>query len=1199
MRSSASVSGGLFLVLTALFCISPAQAESVSPVRADTPPVIDGDLSDACWRSCDPLPFVRYPTGEQPERPTRARVCRDDAWLYVVFECDDPSLKPAQMVDYRVDGPITASDCVEVFIDPGTQARMYYHFAADRFGQQMDKLCKRNEWTGEYDSDLQFNAHWRSAGKETADGYAVEIAIPLTYIAEHRLDDADVRINFCRTERDGANDFREYTQWTRTKDTFHDPVNFGTLADFPTDVAPVFMPVLYGVRLGVMTDYRGGNEYPVLVGVRNDSNTGGTIHLRVTDVKPEGGRHLQERDVRLGAKDNQVLSFEMRNTWMVDPEPDVMVSIEDELGEWRVSMANLMGRFDAGEQTLDAYLDRNYYTTESAARLYYTILRTGQELATLSVEVTVADGQLFKTDIARPAADEQVVEITLDDLPAGAHALHLRVLSQGGQPVDEARLQLIKREPLVRGTEVKVDRYNRCVLVNGERFFPFAPVALRPNVPWFAGAGFNMIFRWGGSYDYDPAEDLDKDATQIIGNDPLLAAAQEHDMLVLDRFRSYVGGRSYGVFRSLRSSGKRQPTDVYEEWFAALGHLIPAVRNHPAYFGACPFDEPADIYIGTKTYSELSQQVNETIRRLDGYHPVFDNWQWPVPIDDRWKDHQDLLSYYDYTFQYPRGGMTTSHRVRVCNERAVAQHLPLFAMPQSGEWADVPLSCEEQFANTWIMMTGGARSLFFFTWPITHIATYRTMQELGERLDVLAPALTLRRPEQEIETPGVDLRNRAVDAALLNTPEGGLILMAVNKTYSPVDVRFRLDWLEDGQKLVRLFGPKTALAAEGRIAAERLEPLATRAWRIDGVAAAARPDILRVVIEEERTGPVQEPEDDNLIANGGFESSGDFAVHPGADNMAFDAAEKHAGEQSLRLMRNRGDSTVIVSGEPVTLRKGHEYMMEGYLKLHVDEFEKPGRYSGVCLMIKMPAGADHNDAVEYLSESSREWVRVSERIDEIEKDITVTPQIRLRNVYGTAWVDDFTLTDLGGLDAAEQGASRNLVPNSSFEQTKLDNWPVRWRADINFDFGENLMGTPDAPWVQDDSEAWHGDGSLRIAGGNAPKTFTWYYRYNVGIRAQDGKPYTFSAYMKSDRPGAVVNVDVRGIGDRDFTLTDEWRRYTLTGAFEETDRNNSTTAVIFDVSNAARGSHVWIDAVQLEQGAKATEYTVDAYRLEE
>ncbi len=1196
MKGARGLFAGAFLVVSLILssALVAQDAPSLSLSRIDSRPVIDGDLSDACWETCEPVSFVRFPNGEKPTYATRARAATDGTWLFVAYDCEDPSLKPDRNIEYRVDAPVTSEDCVELFVDPGTDGRVYFHFAADRFGQQQDKRGAYNEFTKSYVTDILFNMHWRAAGKPTANGYAVEMAVPLFYFKREQADSSTWRINFCRHEQDPARDVREWSEWARTTETFHSPSQFGRLTEIPQgEPEAVFLPVMYGVRIGVMSALGGDNEYPVLVGLRNDSVVSGQVHVTVTDLSSEKPEPAHDEDLQVGARTDRVAEFDMVTAFMKDPQPEVVLTLKDDLGLWRASMTNLMGRFEAAEKTLDAYLDRNYYTTEEAANLCYTILRSEQEIETLSLDVAVTDadgGTLFEQSLDRALPLEQSFAIPLADVPVGTHTAKLRVRSQGGQPLEETSLELIKREPLGQGNEVKVDRYNRCVRVNGEPFFPFGPVSLAPpeKLPWMARVGFNVCLRWGGGYEYDVLGPQGKSPAEAVRENPLLNLAQEHGMLVIDRFRSYTGMSGYKAFRSLRSRQKGQPTDIFDKWFGMLEALVPHVKHHPAFFGVCPFDEPKDMFVGDKPYAELSRDVADAMDRLDGYHPTFNNFNYPVPLEARWKDHQDLYSYYDYWQGPQKGGEVTSFRTAVCSERAEADHKPLFIMPQSGELGSEPLLPEEQRANTYTMLVGGARGLYYFTWPISHQATYDIMQTLASEVKALAPALTRRRPRQEIVTQGVDEKNRVVDAALLVTPDEEVIFLLANRSYSPVDVTYRFDWLDDENELVRMFGPKTTLPIRDRAASEHLDLLEVRAYKIRGYRRTDPKQLYRVVIEETHTGPERTRE---LIVNGGFEQDANWKLE--GKNAKYDASQAHSGDRSLRLERDKEDSILIVYGRPIELKKGHRYRMEGYVKLDAEEIEH--RKCGVLLMVNMPAGSENKYACGGISESATEWVHVTRELNIVE-DVKASPQFRLRNIVGVAWVDDFSVTDLGMPRPPTQD-SKNLVPNSSFEQDKLEQWPVRWRQNSYYDFGDSLIGSDEQLWGTDDRYAVHGEVSLLMTGSPSRNmTRSWYQRYNAGMDVKDGTPYTFSVYMRSDRPGTVMNVDVREIGNETWRLTTDWKRYTMTGTFKETALNNSTTAINFTMETSDPSVHVWIDAVQLEEGPEATEYVLDGYR---
>ena len=133
-----------FVMFNAL--VRAHEIPSATLVHVQSHPVIDGDVSDACWRACQALSMVRFPNGDPPTWDTAVRVITDGTWLFVAYDCEDPRLKATDNVAHRVDTPLPGADAVELFVDPGTEGRLYYHFATDRFGQQYDQRGVYNEF---------------------------------------------------------------------------------------------------------------------------------------------------------------------------------------------------------------------------------------------------------------------------------------------------------------------------------------------------------------------------------------------------------------------------------------------------------------------------------------------------------------------------------------------------------------------------------------------------------------------------------------------------------------------------------------------------------------------------------------------------------------------------------------------------------------------------------------------------------------------------------------------------------------------------------------------------------------------------------------------------------------------------------------------------------------------------------------------
>src|SRR5262249_722235 len=102
--------------------------------KPKTPPVIDGQLDDSCWKEATPI-TLGYTAGmwwEPPTQKTQARVLDDDeANCFAVrcYESDPERIVQAGVVPKSKGGMIEKADAVEIFLDPGWQRKRfeYYH----------------------------------------------------------------------------------------------------------------------------------------------------------------------------------------------------------------------------------------------------------------------------------------------------------------------------------------------------------------------------------------------------------------------------------------------------------------------------------------------------------------------------------------------------------------------------------------------------------------------------------------------------------------------------------------------------------------------------------------------------------------------------------------------------------------------------------------------------------------------------------------------------------------------------------------------------------------------------------------------------------------------------------------------------------------------------------------------------------------
>jgi len=161
------------------------EVRSFQVVRTSEAIRIDGALDEAAWASAAeiPLAYEIQPGENTPAQiVTVCRLLHDDEHLYVGCRAEDPD--PAAIRarftdrDQAYDG-----DFVGIRLDPFRDRRRSFEFYVNPLGVQMDlfrdDLATRSPGS-DSSEDETWDALWDSAGRITATGYEVELAIPFS-----------------------------------------------------------------------------------------------------------------------------------------------------------------------------------------------------------------------------------------------------------------------------------------------------------------------------------------------------------------------------------------------------------------------------------------------------------------------------------------------------------------------------------------------------------------------------------------------------------------------------------------------------------------------------------------------------------------------------------------------------------------------------------------------------------------------------------------------------------------------------------------------------------------------------------------------------------------------------------------------------------------------------------------------------------
>ncbi|HVR43942.1 MAG TPA: DUF5916 domain-containing protein [Thermoanaerobaculia bacterium] len=146
--------------------------------RAAGPIEIDGVLDDAGWAAATPMPLLveTFPSDNVPAPVrTEALLAYDDSNFYVAIRAFDPD--PAKIRAHLSDRDSAFNDdFAGIVLDTSNDGRRAFEFFVNPLGVQMD-LFMNDVGGGE---DSSWDAIWSSAGRITAEGYVVEIAIPFS-----------------------------------------------------------------------------------------------------------------------------------------------------------------------------------------------------------------------------------------------------------------------------------------------------------------------------------------------------------------------------------------------------------------------------------------------------------------------------------------------------------------------------------------------------------------------------------------------------------------------------------------------------------------------------------------------------------------------------------------------------------------------------------------------------------------------------------------------------------------------------------------------------------------------------------------------------------------------------------------------------------------------------------------------------------
>ncbi len=896
----------------------PASAAEETPIEAlkipltETAPQINGMLDETEWK--DALIVDRFSVAEEGKPPEftdaiRARVMRDKAWLYIAVEIRHPLPHSIVPKFTEPDSPVQRENSIEIALLPGASDGQWYDFGLSAGNVQSQKKVDKNR------SVPFMSRPWRSATRITDQGWMAELALPLKSLIPANADPAAARLNIIATTIIPIYDSNQIeVGQRRLLASLNVLPNTNWMADdslFPKaeglqgDMQRVFLPSLRRVQISGYESDGGAFRYNVTANVAAFAGEPGEATIEVidrTDSTPAGqAGTMFRKSAALKANDQRQITIPVPVTSLEPRTVTIRLLTGDDVwGQQKIANPKELNVFEA-------YLNRNYYTSEADAELCYRFgLSDSAALQGGRIEVAGKEGAVIAS--APAAKQEGSLSIALKDIPAGTLPLEVRFVDANGATFAREPVSLVRRLPNPAG-EWKIDRVNRLLLHNGKPMFPIG-VYVQPGdlmkeeeAKDIGDAGFNCIVDYHAGQNVKTANEyLDRAQrhglfaslrVEAFGHSIEgggLVDAKKIQLPPALRDKYFPNGAPYARFHDIRKYCDRTfgsateksnaILDIYRQVLPALQAGVEAVKNHPALFAWDGFDE-YNAAVSPTLMIASGRDMYRMVNEADGYHPVRVLAGGSPPPGPEYTDWTDIIagdpywSPVNYSSVFRVAKLTSEMAARGREEHKPAWITPVLMMWGSTYKRDfLP---DEQRSQTYLALINGAGGLFYYVYPAQHELSWKTVSALANEVKAMEPALLAPEIAQSVVyDPATEPVKADVQILLRRDPRGGYLLLAANGQPYPVDAQIEIPGLDAGTVALLADPAATRTVAGGKFS-EKFERYGTRAYRVTPPKPFGEPVVMRVKLTPHPQPPetgyteIGRTDKKNIVPNPSFE----------------------------------------------------------------------------------------------------------------------------------------------------------------------------------------------------------------------------------------------------------------------------------------------------------------------------------------